>query len=218
MWSPLKNLESLILPMATESANRMLEELRESGGSAPAGSLHLQHMIVEEQGPRGQTRWLVFYTDSGLLQPATYATEMPLREALELALRAPEVTGAVFNPHTRVSRYQVFNHHADRLYLAGLIGYLTATPAEPGRRWDAANAARESGRPFEALHHALLSLAEGEDWARCELAKLWAMWELDFPDARRMAKSELEWFIGEGHDDEQTRAMLARFQAEATAG
>lgn len=216
MWSPLKQLESLILPIATESAERVLGQLREGGGSAPADSLPLQHMIIEEQGRQGLTLWLVFYTDSGLLQPETYATEMPVREALELVLRMPEVTGGVFNPYTRVSQHEVFNYHVDRLYLAGLIGYLTATPAAPGRHWEAANAAREAAEPFETLHHALLSLADDEDWSQCELAKLWAMWELDFPDARRMALSELEWFIGEGHDDEQTRAMLARFREEAT--
>ena len=103
----------------------------------------------------------------------------------------------------------------NKLYLAGLVGYLTATEGRPGARWEAANAAREAGKPFEVLHHALRSLEDQEEWSRCEAAKLWAMWEVDFPGSRDMALEELEWFVGEGNDTEQMRALLKRFRAEA---
>ena len=118
-------------------------------------------------------------------------------------------------PYTRVSTQEVFNYNVDKLYLAGLVGYLTAADAQPGRRWEAANAARDAGKPFETLHHALRSLEDGEEWSRCELAKLWATWELDFPGSRAMAREELEWFIGKGNDTPEARAMLERFRTEA---
>ena len=80
----------------------------------------------------------------------------------------------------------------NKLYLAGLIGYLTAR--------EAANAAREAGNGYETLHHALRSLSDEEAWSRCELAKLWAMWELDVPGSRDMALEALTWFMGEGNE------------------
>ena len=163
MWAPLRGLESLYQPLATNSAEQMLEKLHQGGGSAPAGTVNPQPMIISEQRPEGETLWLVFYTDHNLLQPETYMIDQPVADALESALYAEQVTGAAFNPYTTVSKREVFNYSVDKLYVAGLIGYLTARDAEPGRHWEAANAARNAGKPYETLHHALLSLSDGEE-------------------------------------------------------
>ena len=213
MWAPLRGLETLVQPLATHSAKQMLETIREGGGSAPAGSIDPQPMIISETRRGDETLWLVFYTDPQLLKPETYSVEQPVADALESALYTDVVTGAAFNPYTTVSKKEVFNYSVDKLYLAGLIGYLTAREAEPGRRWEAANAAREAGKPYEALHHALRSLSDKEEWSRCELAKLWAMWRLDFPGSRDMALEELTWFIGKGNDTPEAKAMLEGFRA-----
>ena len=215
MWAPLRRLESLYQPLATHSAEQMLETLHEGGGSAPAGTANPQPMIISEQRQQGETLWLVFYTDHNLVRPETYLIDQPVADALESALYAEQVTGAAFNPFTTVSKKEVFNYSVNKLYLAGLIGYLTARHAEPGRHWEAANAARNAGKIYETLHHALLSLSDGEEWSRCELPKIWAMWELDFPGSRDMALQELTWFIGDGNDTAEARAMLEDFRASA---
>ncbi len=181
MWAPLRELTTLAQPLSTESARKMLETLNEHEGSAPAGAVSPQPMIISEQRQEGETLWLVFYTDHRLLKPDTYQVEQPVAEALESALYSEQVTGAAFNPYTTVSKEEVFNYSVDKLYLAGLIGYLTSRDAEPGRHWESANSARSAEKPFEVLQHALRSLDDKEEWSRCELAKLWAMWELDSP-------------------------------------
>ena len=215
MWAPLRQLESLYQPLATNSAKQMLETFHEGGGSAPAGTRNPQPMIISEQRQEGETLWLVFYTDHKLLRPETYLIEQPVADALESALYTEQVTGAAFNPYTTVSEKEVFNYSVNKLYLAGLIGYLTAKDAEPGRHWEAANTARKAGNLYETLHHALLSLSDGEEWSRCELPKIWAMWELDFPGSRDMAVEELSWFIGNGNDTAEARAMLEDFRASS---
>jgi len=208
MWAPLRELETLYQPLSSASAKQMLET---------PGEIDPQPMIVSEQRPQGQTLWLVFYTDRDLLAPGTYTIDQSVANALESALYTEEVTGAAFNPFTTVSKQEVFNYSVDKLYLAGLVGYLTARPAEPGRHWEAANAARKAGSPYETLHHALLSLSDGEEWSRCELPKIWAMWELNFPGSRDMALDELTWFIGEGHDTPEAKAMLEDFRNSSRA-
>ena len=213
MWAPLRNLDRLIQPLATGSAEKMLEALREGGGSAPADTVEPQPMIIAERGPRGETLRIVLYTDPGLVKAGTYTIDRPVADALESALYTEQVQGASFNPYTRVSNDQVFSYSVDKLYLAGLIGYLTAPEVEPGHHGEAANAARNAGKPYEALYHALRSLSEKEDWTRSELAKLWATWELDFPGARDMAMEELTWFIREGHDTPEAKTLLARFRS-----
>ncbi len=210
----LRKLPIIVKPLSTESAKQMLETIREQG-SAPADAVSPEPFIVRGQGRNGQTLWMVLYTDSRMLKPETYSIEEPVADALKSALHSELLTGVAFNTLTTIARYQPFEYRVDKLYLAGLIGYLTATDAESGARWAAANVARDAGRPYEVLHHALRSLHEKEDWAQCELAKLWAMWELDFPGSRAMALEELEWFIGEGHDSEEIRALLERFQTES---
>lgn len=213
MWRGLRSLETVREPLATESARQLEEALKKHGGSVPAGEVHLQTMVVGD--PRRAGHWMVLYTDHRLLKPGTRAIATPVAEALKGALYAPMIDGVAFNPYTTVSRYRVFDYRIDRMYLAGLLGYLQAEPLAGQTHWQAANAAHEAGKPFLALHHALLALDTHEEFKRCEIAKLEVLWELDFPGAREMALKEAEWFTHEPEADDAARTVLERFRAAA---
>ena len=212
MWSALRTLDEVTQPVSSESAKQLLE-MSENNGSASIDSVNPQPMIINLGTADDLSLWIAIYTDASLVKPETYSIVRPPREVLMDALYHEQVQGLSFNPYTRASRSEVFNFNVDKLYIAGLIGYLTTEDAEPGRRCDAANAAYAANKPFEALHHALRALDDQEEWGECELAKLWATWELDFPGSRAMAYEELEWFIGQGNDTDETRAMLSEFKS-----
>lgn len=211
MWRGLRTLDSVVQPVTSESAKRLLA-INENDGSEPAASMNPQPMIINLGTPEELSLWIVTYTDANLIAPDTCSIVRPPREALLDALYNEHVRGLAFNPYTKVSQREVFNFNIDKLYIAGLVGYLTTEDAEPGRRCEAANSAHAANELFESLHHALRAIDEREEWSECEMAKLSAMWELDFPGSRSMAHEELEWFIAKGNDTAATRAMLAEFQ------
>jgi hypothetical protein len=215
MWGELRGLDTVSQPISSEAAKLILDGSGGTEGVVSAAETP-QPMIINLGTPEELSLWSVAYTDSGLVKPETYSIVRPPREALVDALYNEHVVGLAFNPFTKVSREQVFSFNVDKLYIAGLIGYLTTKDAEPGRQCLAAAAAYAERKPFETLHHAMRALDdEGEDWSQCGLAKLWAMWELDFPGSREMALEELEWFIETKSDTPEARAMLETFRAAA---
>lgn len=193
MWRGLRSLEAVMQPIA-------------SGGGDP------RPMIINLGTAEEESLWSVAYTDSALVKPDTLSIVRPPRDALMDALYDVHVFGLSFNPYTKVAQQEVFNYNVDKLYIAGLVGYLTATDAQPGHRCDAANEAYAARNTYEALHHALRALDDNEEWSECELAKLWATWELDFPGSRSMALEEIEWFVGQGNDTPEAREMLYSFR------
>lgn len=197
MWHGLRGLETLTQPVASGS----------SGDPRP--------MIINLGSAEEESLWSVAYTDSSLVRPDTDSIVRPPRDALIDALYDELVVGLSFNPYTKAAQQEVFNYNVDKLYIAGLVGYLTIDDAESGRRCEAANEAYAARDAFATLHHALRALDDDEEWSECELGKLWAMWELDFPGSRAMALEEIEWFVGQGNETSEAREMLYRFRNDA---
>ena len=213
MWSGLRDLPSVSLPISSGEATAFLKELNEKG-SLPESEFQPRYMYLDIPIPNGSVKALALYTDTKILKPGTMALANPTVEALKFALFDGHAEGLAFNPFSTVSGQKVFTYTIDKFYIARLIGYLQAEPAPPGENARKANESKRKNKPYEALYYSVRALDLGEKWEKAEISKMWALHTIDFPGAQGIAASELDWFLKKYGSTPEGEALLKAIRAK----
>lgn len=215
LFERLRKLEKLAVPFPDLDAG--IKGVLASGEIGERKMKDLkQREFIRGGTDKYRDRGIAVYTDPSYLRAGTAYRPIPLREILEFAIRREDTEGIAINAPGEVCTNTQRVSSLTNTGAAELLGYLdTPQPLPDGPFHELALRAAEKKQHYLVLYYWSQSYRTprpGDDWKKCELAKLRAYHQLDFTGSRARAAGELDWFVKNHGETPETTALRAEWK------